>query len=182
MALMSTTLLGTVGSIGISYQFGQNHMQNYITFLSTIGIKLGVPDILMKYKDLNEDCIPLWATEVSVSQIKKYMMGQLSNYMKDCKDLLTISLVNVKEVEKHTGPQSGLEVIEILEGRPSVSTFSEWLSYTITDNEDSIVIETFSHTWQHSITATVTIWLCHPDGSFNMNDEGPDGYATAVHC
>jgi hypothetical protein len=129
-----------------------------------------------------EDCILLWATEVSVSQMKKYMMGRLSNYMKDCKDLLTISLVDVKEVEKHAGPQSGLEVIEILEGKPSVSTFSEWLSYKVTDNEDSIIMETFSHTWQHSITATITIWLCHPDGSFNINNESPNVCATAVHC
>ncbi|KAG1853394.1 hypothetical protein F4604DRAFT_1933290 [Suillus subluteus] len=80
---------------------------------------------------------------------------------------------------KHAGPQSGSEAIQILKDRPSVSTFPEWLSYRDADDEDPIVMNTFSHTWQHPITATITTWLRCPDGSFNMKDRDADFYATA---
>ncbi|KAG1837905.1 hypothetical protein DFJ58DRAFT_846268 [Suillus subalutaceus] len=94
-APMSATLLGAVGSIGVPYHFGQIRMQNDVAILSAIGKKLGIPDMLMEYKDPSGDCIPLWAAEISVSQTKKSTRGQLRDYMKSHKDLLTISLVDV---------------------------------------------------------------------------------------
>ncbi|KAG2353861.1 hypothetical protein BDR07DRAFT_1431584 [Suillus spraguei] len=175
---MSATLLGAVGSMGVPYRFGQIRMQSDVTLLSIVGVKLGVPDMLMEYKDPDGDCIPLWATEVSVSQTKKSATKRLSDYMTDREDLLAVSLVDVKEVKKHAGPQLGSEATQTLEDRSSVSTFAEWLSCRVTDT-DPIVMKAFGHTWQHPITATVSTWLRRPDGSFNMNDEDSDFHAIA---
>ncbi|KAG1748854.1 uncharacterized protein EDB91DRAFT_1244666 [Suillus paluster] len=176
---MSATLLGTMGSIGIPYRFGHIRIQTDVHLLSTIGLKLGVPDMLMEYKDLDGDCIPLWATEISVSQMKKSAIKRLGSFMANRKDLLAISSINVKESKKHEGPRSGSEAVEVLEEHPSVLTFSQWLSHTATDAEDPTVMKMFHHVWQHPITMTITMWLRHPDGSFNIDEKDPDLCATA---
>ncbi|KAG2128295.1 uncharacterized protein EDB93DRAFT_1256747 [Suillus bovinus] len=181
LAPMSATLLGTVGSIGIPYRFGQIRIQTDVQLLSTVGLKLGVPDMLMEYKDPDGDCIPLWATEISISQMKKSATKRLTSFMVKRKDLLAITSIDVKEVKKHAGPESGLKVADVLEERPSVSMFSQWLSHMATNSEDPTIMKMFCHIWQYPITVTITtVALHHPDGSFNVNEKDPDLCATAV--
>ncbi|KAG2125304.1 hypothetical protein DEU56DRAFT_916589 [Suillus clintonianus] len=162
LAPMSATLLGAVGSIGIPYRFGQIRIQTDIHLLSAVGLKLGVPDMLMEYKDPDGDCIPLWATEISASQTKKSATRRLGGFMKDRGDLLAITSIDVKEKKKHVGPRSGSEAVEVLEEHGSVSTFSQWLSHTAPNDEDPTVMKTFRHVWQHPITVTITTWLRRP--------------------
>ncbi|KAG2128614.1 hypothetical protein DEU56DRAFT_915484 [Suillus clintonianus] len=179
LAPMSATLLGAVGSIGIPYRFGQIRIQTDIHLLSAVGLKLGVPDMLMEYKDPDGDCIPLWATEISASQTKKSATRRLGGFMKDRGDLLAITSIDVKEKKKHVGPRSGSEAVEVLEEHGSVSTFSQWLSHTAPNDEDPTVMKTFRHVWQHPITVTITTWLRRPDGSFSIKEKNPDLCATA---
>ncbi|KAG0706929.1 hypothetical protein DFH29DRAFT_1018368 [Suillus ampliporus] len=113
--ICNATLLGTVGSIGIPYHFGQIRIQTNVHLLSAVGLTLGVPDMLMEYQDPDGDCIPLWATEISVSQTNESATRRLGSFMVNRKDLLAISLIDVKEQKKHAGPRSGLEAVEILE-------------------------------------------------------------------
>ncbi|KAG2150874.1 hypothetical protein DEU56DRAFT_962412 [Suillus clintonianus] len=179
LAPMSATLLGAVGSMGIPYRYGQIRIQTDIHLLSAVGVKLGVPDMVMEYKDPDGDCIPLWATEISVSQTKKSATRRLGNYMVKRKDLLAITSIDVEEMKKHAGPRSGSEAVDVLEERPSVSTFSQWLSFTATNDEDPTVMRTFRHVWQQPLTVTITTWLRRPDGSFRIDEEDPDLCATA---
>ncbi|KAG0698669.1 hypothetical protein DFH29DRAFT_877816 [Suillus ampliporus] len=179
---MGATLLGTIGSIGLPYCFGKLHVQFDVGLLSVVGDKLGVPDMLMEYKDPDGDCIPLWATEVSISQMKKSTINRLDSFMEDRKDLLAISLVDVKEVKKHSGPQEGSDAVELLEEMSSVSTFAQWLSHTPQNAKSPTVMKTFRHTWQHPVNLTITTWLCRPDGGFDIDEEDPDFFATAVNC
>ncbi|KAG2129035.1 uncharacterized protein EDB93DRAFT_1267123 [Suillus bovinus] len=159
LAPMSTMLLGAMGSIGIPYQFWQIHIQTDVQLLSAIGLKLGVPDMLMEYKDPDGDCIPL--------------------FMVKRKDLLAITSIDVKEVKRHAGPESGSEAADVLEECPSVSTFLQWLLHTATNSEDPTVMKMFHHIWQYPITMTITMWLHHPNGSFNVNKKDPDLCTTA---
>ncbi|KAG0698051.1 hypothetical protein DFH29DRAFT_1003196 [Suillus ampliporus] len=179
LAPMSTTLLGAMGSIGIPYHFGQIRIQTDVHLLSAIGLKLRVPDMLMEYQDLDGDCIPLWATEISVSQTQKSATRRLGGFMVNHKDLLAISLIDVEELKKHAGPRSGSEAVEVLEECPSLSTFSQWLSHMATNAEDPTIMKMFRHIWQHPITVMITTWLRHPDGSFDIDEKDPDLCATA---
>ncbi|KAG1732746.1 hypothetical protein EDB19DRAFT_1911903 [Suillus lakei] len=72
LAPMGATLLGAVGLIGLPYRFRQLHVQFNVDLLSIVGVRLGVPDMLMEYKDPDGDCIPLWATEVSPTMMKTF--------------------------------------------------------------------------------------------------------------
>ncbi|KAG0695108.1 hypothetical protein DFH29DRAFT_1005747 [Suillus ampliporus] len=177
---MSATLLSAMGLIGIPYHFGQIHIQTDIHLLSAIGLKLGVPDMLMEYQDPDDDCIPLWATEISILQTKKLAIRSLSGFMTNHKDLLTILLIDVEELKKHAGPQSRSEVVEVLEECPSLSKFSQWLSHMTTNTEDPTIMKMFCHVWQHPITVMITTWLHHPNGSFNIDEKDPDLCATVV--
>ncbi|KAG2110699.1 hypothetical protein DEU56DRAFT_762301 [Suillus clintonianus] len=174
LAPMSATLLGAVGSIGIPYRFGQIRIQTDIHLLSAVGLKLGVPDMLMEYKDPDGDCIPLWATEISASQTKKSATRRLGGFMKDRGDLLAITSIDVKEKKKHVGPRSGSEAVEVLEEHGSVSTFSQWLSHTAPNDEDPTVMKTFRHVWQHPITVTITTWLRRPTAVSDLFPERCD--------
>ncbi|KAG2131306.1 uncharacterized protein EDB93DRAFT_1108149 [Suillus bovinus] len=103
---MAATLLGAIGEMGLPYCFRQLCVQTDVDLLNTIGQRLRVPDMLVEYKDPDDDCIPLWATEIS--------------------DLLAVSLVNMKEVKKHAGPKDESKAVALLEMKPSV-TITTWL-------------------------------------------------------
>jgi len=168
--------------MGLPCRFGELHAESDVNLLNATGVTLGVSDMLMEYMDLDGDCIPFWATEVSVSQTKNSAINQLDGFMEDRLDLQAISLIDVKEVKKHAGPQVGSEAVELLEEMPSVSTFAQWMSHMLPNDESPTAMKTFHHTWQHPVNVTITTWLCCPNGGFDIDEEDPDLFATAVNC
>jgi hypothetical protein len=145
------------------------------------GTSLGMPDLLVMIHSQKMLPIPLWATEVSFSETAEDVVTNLKRFAARCDHLFALTHIDITESRQHVLPKEISEATELLRDQKELS-FGEWLSAGNDLTRTAGSIKLHDHIWVHAMKVTITTWLRHPNGGFDLDNHDPDVYACAVRC
>jgi hypothetical protein len=168
-------------TLGIPKRFKLRVVANMnSTLRASDRIILGIPDMLVSIQSRDTPLIPLWATEVGFSETTEEAVTKLKGFAARSNHLFALTLIDITERHRYVPPKKNSETTELLRDQKELS-YKEWLP-----GENGVTgtgsVRSHNHVWAHAMKVTVTTWLRHPDGGFDLDDHDPDVYACAVRC
>lgn len=157
------------GSIPLNAQWRFLFLVRTTTKIRVWGKTVGIPDLFLEFQDSNGDAKAFWIIEVTFTQTDEDVMTKIRGYMEKCKDLVSITVINAREMRPYRQPKDTSEVAAWARGR-DVLTFMEWR------NDGDIpaygpVMSNVPYQWTSPLTITIKTWVRTPAGEFCDDEE-----------
>lgn len=134
--------------------------------------RLGIPDLVLMLQTRDDDILPLWPFEVSVSETSESAVERLQTYGDRNENVIAATHISIVEGQKHIPPTYEWGLQKELDQRGVQLK-------DLARSEDGRVTS-FSHTWFHPTTITITTWIRSPNKRLDLNVHHGANYATAV--
>jgi hypothetical protein len=134
--------------------------------------RLGIPDLVLMLQTRDDDILPLWPFEVSVSETSESAVERLQTYGNRNENVIAATHISIVEGQKHIPPTYEWGLQKELDQRGVQLK-------DLARSEDGRVTS-FSHTWFHPTTVTITTWIRSPNKRLDLNVHHGANYATAV--
>lgn len=152
------------------------------TLCARDGASSGVPDMLVTIQSRHTpSVIPLWATEVSFSETAEKAVTKLKRFAARCDHLVALTHIDITESRQYARPKETSKTTELLRNQKQLS-FEEWFPDEVAGLGTAGCVKSHGHIWANAMKVTVTTWLRHPNGGFDLDDHDPQLYACAVRC
>jgi hypothetical protein len=168
-----------IDSLPVNKQWGLNLSVRMAAFLNVRGRWLGAPDILLELQG-PAGVVPLWCIDIASSEEEEELMSKFRRITERCKDLLMVTIIDVRESVPYKQPEDSSDTEFSVEGR-DLLTFREWRSDSDQPALGSIM-SSIPHRWVNPLKITVKTWLRHPEGQFSFDVRPSDNqyYAYSV--
>ncbi|KAG1740731.1 hypothetical protein EDD22DRAFT_851777 [Suillus occidentalis] len=126
--------------------------------------------------------VPLWCIDIASSEEEEELMSKFRRITERCKDLLMVTIIDVRESVPYKQPEDSSDTEFSVEGR-DLLTFREWRSDSDQPALGSIM-SSIPHRWVNPLKITVKTWLRHPEGQFSFDVKPSDNqyYAYSQIC
>ncbi|KAG1806205.1 uncharacterized protein BJ212DRAFT_1485962 [Suillus subaureus] len=154
---LSMGIEDVTSSIPLNAQWRLLFLVQTTTKIKVWGKTVGIPDLFLEFQDTNGDVKAFWVIKVTFTQTNKDIMTKIQGYMKKCKDLVSVTIIDACKLHPYQKPKDTLAVAAWAQER-DVLTFMEWC------NDDDIpaygpVMSNVPYQWASPLTITIKIWV-----------------------